>query len=342
MIEKHPGRFRFAPMAAGAMLVMLAVSMPATVLARDASGAGAAAELPTTNPAAPAMPPTIGATAKPAAAAAETSPATAAVVHAKEGSAAMAVALPESITALVARYPAGSIDSNGSADAALAQVNAERLQAQGRYAAAEQVCYGKFFATRCLDVAKEQRRESLVLLRNIEVQANATKRRLRADERDAALEKQRQAEVADAPRRASEEQANRAAAVTKAQARAKRLASDTADAQKRAERDEAALARRAAKTTSSGASAGSTAVVTDLRAQSHLERQEKANAAEAANAGKRADNVKAFEEKQTAALARQKEVAEKKALKEKQRQEKEAKAKAEASDKAAASAKPGA
>lgn len=244
--------------------------------------------------------------------------------------------LPESIIALTDRYPDEKITTSAGADTALAEVKEERAFVDQRFSAAEQICYTKFFSSRCVDGAKDERRESLVLLRRIEVQANSVKRRLRAEERDAVLARQREAELASAPKREKDEAAAIAAAEKKAEARAARQRSEDAVAVKRNQRDEAALAKRGL---TPGTPAAETALKSDLRAQDHLDRQEKANVREASNADKREANIKSFDAKAAAAEARQKKVAEKKAAKEAARQaraarkaqeEAQARAKAEA------------
>lgn len=245
------------------------------------------------------------------------------------------IALPASVNLLVERYPEETITTSAQADKALAEVKIERTDVEARTSAAEQVCYTKFFASRCVEGAREERRESLVLLRRIEVQANSVKRRLRAEERDAVLARQREAELASAPQREKDEAAARAAALKKAEARAARQVSQDAAAVKNAKREEAALAKRGIEP---GSPAAAAALGTDLRAQEHLDRQEKANAKEAARAEKREANARRFEGKVEAAEKRQQKVAEKKADKEAARLAKEARLKAQAEAKARAEA----
>ncbi|GAB3537368.1 hypothetical protein GCM10027343_00280 [Noviherbaspirillum agri] len=99
-------------------------------------------------------------------------------------------------TAIVERYPAGSIKMVEGADAALADVGRERDAVEARFSAEEQACHPKFFATSCVEQAKERRRQALAKLRKVELEANAFKRQDRAQERDKALaERQEQAEA---------------------------------------------------------------------------------------------------------------------------------------------------
>ncbi|MDB5841688.1 MAG: hypothetical protein JWQ23_3640 [Herminiimonas sp.] len=228
---------------------------------------------------------------------------------------------------LAARYPAGSIKSLAAADEALKSVDREREQVAVRFAQAEQACFPKFFASFCLDDAKEQRRADMAHLRSIEVEADAVKRRLRADERDKVLETQRAADEADAPRRQKEEEAARQAASKKADDRAKKQAAEEADAPRRLQQQkdaEAAHAKRLdQREQSSRRPAGpGGAAVPDKRAEAHQEKIERAKAAEEADAAKRARNVANYQEKVEAAEARQRKVAARKAERELERAQK--------------------
>jgi hypothetical protein len=85
------------------------------------------------------------------------------------------------------------------ADQRLAAVALERAAIEARYAEREAVCYEKFFVNHCLDEAKERRRVALVAQRNIEIEAERFKRRLKVEERDkeiAAAEAEYKAEEA--------------------------------------------------------------------------------------------------------------------------------------------------
>ena len=97
-------------------------------------------------------------------------------------------AIGGSAAAVVARYPARSIDSMASADAALADVARARAEINTRHQAAQAACRPAFFMTRCLDAAKEKRRAALATLRPVEIEANAFKRQERVSARDRALE----------------------------------------------------------------------------------------------------------------------------------------------------------
>ena len=88
--------------------------------------------------------------------------------------------------------------SSAQADARLAAVAVERASIEARFAEREAVCYNKFFVNSCLDEAKERRRAALVAQRNIEIEAERFKRRLKVEERD------REIAAADAEYKAEE------------------------------------------------------------------------------------------------------------------------------------------
>lgn len=90
----------------------------------------------------------------------------------------------------------GGIASVEQADRALDEAARERAVIEARYVAEENECYPRFFATSCIDGAKERRRQSLVRLRSIEQEANAFKRHARVLERDAALQKKEETAAA--------------------------------------------------------------------------------------------------------------------------------------------------
>jgi colicin import membrane protein len=83
--------------------------------------------------------------------------------------------------AVAERYPSGSIRSEERAAQALKDVEVERRAVETRFAENERACYGRFFATDCLQKAKDQRREALTRLRPIEIEANTFRRRVRAE-----------------------------------------------------------------------------------------------------------------------------------------------------------------
>lgn len=101
---------------------------------------------------------------------------------------------------ILVMYPAGSIKEEKVADAALAETARRRANVEAQYLIDKKECNQKFFATRCLDQIKEQRRTDLAKIRSVEVEANYFKRNQRVIERDAGV-KERQL---DADKRAEE------------------------------------------------------------------------------------------------------------------------------------------
>ena len=92
----------------------------------------------------------------------------------------------------VLRAPADSYDvpapaSVAQAEAALAKAQADRIALEAEYAASEARCYERFFVNRCLDEAKEKRRQGLVVVRAIEVAMERYRRQAAVDQRDREL-----------------------------------------------------------------------------------------------------------------------------------------------------------
>lgn len=87
--------------------------------------------------------------------------------------------------------PAAAIDSVERADRVLVDVSRQRTAVAVQYAQDQQACYAVFLMTRCLDAARERRRDATAQLRAPEIEANAFKRRTRVAERDQALEEKR-------------------------------------------------------------------------------------------------------------------------------------------------------
>jgi colicin import membrane protein len=204
-----------------------------------------------------------------------------------------ALAQPAAGGTVAQRFPPGSIQSVETAELALGEVVRERTRIEAEYGNAEQACYPKFFATSCLDKAKEQRRASLAAIRPVEVEANAFKRRARVAERDKALAEKKAEEEAQAGQRAQQQQEQEAA---------------------RAKKEAAAATPN---------KPGAEAPVTD-RVAEHEARMKRLQQEEAADAPKRAANAAAYDKKVREAQARQQEVAAKKAEKERERAEKAA------------------
>ena len=185
------------------------------------------------------------------------------------------------------RYPVSSIRSMPDADAALIEVAKERAEIEARYLADEQACHPKFFATSCIEQAKERRRNSLSKLRPVEIEANAFKRQARVRERDAALAERLESAEKDRQERMSGVATSHADSAPGRQEEPSQKVQATLFSD-RGERHEAKMKRR------------------------HMD--------DAATTEKRAENIAAYEKKKRNALARQQEVAQRKAEKAKKRE----------------------
>lgn len=202
-------------------------------------------------------------------------------------------ALPALSAGVAERYPAGSIKSVKKADAALAEVERERTRIDVRFTAEGQACHSRFFATSCMDEVKERRRQALLQLRAIKIEASAFKRQTRVAHRDRVLA-ERQAQV----------QAD--------------LSTPTGSA-------------LLAKPTRGGQQGKPSDVAHDAQAAAFTERSKKHEASlkrtpaeDAADAKKRAENIAAYKKKVRAAQARQSEIQSKKAEKERKHRIKQA------------------
>ena len=101
---------------------------------------------------------------------------------------------------LAAKYPSGSIQTQDMADQALREVDQQRGAVEQKFATEQHDCYAKFFATKCLDAAKEERRVALAQIRKVEVDANAYIRAARVVERDRNLAEKRARDAANPPK----------------------------------------------------------------------------------------------------------------------------------------------
>lgn len=200
--------------------------------------------------------------------------------------------------ALAARFPAGAINSVEVADKALAEEAAERAGIEAQFASDERACYSTFFATSCLEDAKERRWSALRLVRPVEVEANTFKRRDRVVERDRQLEERRASDgltvllSANVP----PDQADPSNAPA-----AENSPLPVADARDGEVRNVNAPVRRARR-------------AVPLKGP---------KIEQVSEAQKRADNVEAYKRKVAESKARQRDIAEKKSEKERQRADKE-------------------
>lgn len=201
--------------------------------------------------------------------------------------------------ALVARYPAGSIDSVEKAQQVLQETANQRAAIERQYTAEEAECAQKFFVNACADAAKERRRSALKQVRPIEIEADTFQRKARVIERDKALADRAAQEEQEKPERLKQQQENEAAA-------AQRAASKAAEA--KPER----------------------APVPDKRSAQHDAKVRQLQAEEVANAQKRAENIANYNAKVKEAQEHQREVAARKREKENERAEKERAAQGEA------------
>lgn len=195
-----------------------------------------------------------------------------------------------SVQDAVGQYPAGSIHSQEAASSALEMVTTARANIEARYKLDQRVCYPKFFTTSCLNKATERRRIELLLIKPVEVEANAYLRQARVVERDKRLA-EKAAENAGKPMLAETPGDNKTATD------AKNLDNEKNNGSKETERKARADAYAE-------------------RNKKYEEKQQNLKANEAAEEKKREENIKKYEEKVKASEARQKEILEKKAEKE--------------------------
>lgn len=200
-------------------------------------------------------------------------------------------AVPAVFAAGAEKAEAIRIDSRAQADQALADAAAARKEVESHFADESRGCQQRFFATSCLDDAKERRRAALKEIRAREIEADAYLRRERADERDAALRK-----------KAEDDAARRAEAPPPPKPRS----------EPRAEREPRPTGRPA-QSDPIHLPSGPT------RPPRHASEKPQPSAADlAAEAAKRGENVKAYEEKARESAQRQREIAEKKRQKAKE------------------------
>jgi colicin import membrane protein len=210
----------------------------------------------------------------------------------------LAQQLPNGVTRVSERFPSGSIRSVDEADEALATATKERADIEARYLSEEQACHPKFFATSCIEQAKERRRRAISSLRPVEIEANTFKRQARLTSREQAL--------------------------------SDRLAKDEKERQERADRLQAADTEGVQSASSPAESRTpeepSRKVQTTLfpdRSEKHETKLKRLQADDAAAAATRAEKVAAYEKKKQEALERQQKVAQRKAEKERKRQKKQ-------------------
>jgi hypothetical protein len=212
-----------------------------------------------------------------------------------------------SSSSVVSRY-SGRIGSVETAERALAELSKERSEIEQRFAADERVCHADFFATSCIDKAKERRRHALVEVRKVEVEANAFLRQVRVSERDKALEDNRLERERKEAERLKREQASPPPDKTKAGVRenSEKTARETPPKPVR----EPAPARPSPSPRNGDA---------NQRQAQHDAKLKRLEQQERADAQKRADKVAAYERKVKEAEERQREVEANKKEKEQER-----------------------
>ena len=101
---------------------------------------------------------------------------------------------------LAAKYPGGSIQTQETAEQALREVDQQRAGVEQKFALKQHDCCSKFFATNCLDSAKEERRIALAQIRKVEVDANSYVRAARVVVRDRNLAEKQARDAANPPK----------------------------------------------------------------------------------------------------------------------------------------------
>ncbi|MFZ1179954.1 MAG: hypothetical protein WAN92_00265 [Herbaspirillum sp.] len=91
------------------------------------------------------------------------------------------------------RYSSGAAMSVEDADAILAEAGKEREVINDQHIDDQRACYHRFFASSCLEDARERNRIALKQVREVEVAARARRRQIMADDHDKALAGQQKA-----------------------------------------------------------------------------------------------------------------------------------------------------
>ncbi|WP_225202790.1 hypothetical protein [Herbaspirillum sp. alder98] len=115
------------------------------------------------------------------------------------------------VTPLAERYPAGSIKSEQTAAAALAQGADDRRVLATQYVLDQRECYAKFLVSSCLEDAKDRKREAEKSIKQVEIEANTYRRQAQVDDRDQSLAAQHANDQAETARRVQEQKDRQAA-----------------------------------------------------------------------------------------------------------------------------------
>ena len=106
------------------------------------------------------------------------------------------------VAAILAHFPAGSIDSVKKADQVLEIVRIEKQNINARLYNEKLLCNKKFFVYMCYDEAEERRRIDFQALYMLELEAKRFKRNEEVRQRDLALDRREMKEDTDAAQRA--------------------------------------------------------------------------------------------------------------------------------------------
>ncbi|MFZ6871208.1 hypothetical protein ACO0LF_03975 [Undibacterium sp. Di27W] len=87
------------------------------------------------------------------------------------------------------KYAAGSLATAEQAENALNESSATQLRLQRWYEQADRACHQIFFVNDCLNDVKQQRRQYIISLQRISLEAKALQRKLRIEELDRDLAK---------------------------------------------------------------------------------------------------------------------------------------------------------
>jgi len=86
------------------------------------------------------------------------------------------------------KYTAGSIGSLEQAELALQESSAAQLRLQSWYEQSDRACHQTFFVNDCLNDVKQKRRQYIVALQRISLEAKALQRKLHIEQLDRELE----------------------------------------------------------------------------------------------------------------------------------------------------------
>jgi hypothetical protein len=189
---------------------------------------------------------------------------------------------PAALDALLARYPAGSIHTTEDANLAGEDVHKMHALIESQFAEEQRNCYPKFFATACLNDAKERHRTALAKVRVIEIEVNKFKRKQNVEARNKELAAKQEKAIAEKSSHSTE-------------------ARSTTQGNK-----------DNANPVSSSPSVAPAEVKGNSRAEKHEREVKKRLAEESQNEQRRARNIAAYEKKVKESQARQREIAAKK------------------------------